>query len=170
MSLRPSQSRRWPGLFATPWLPNEFHFRTASALRSSRSNLASLIGTLSRQKWTWSWTTSLAPRVRKAPYNQPYRTELARSPEPLRRSSIGLVRSAANRSTKCRASLKGGCSRAPRAAGGQRAQESCVFICEECVTFSAQIIAGNGWGRQGNPQVLAAPDVRVRDGRAGDSA
>jgi hypothetical protein len=87
--------------------PEEFHFRTASVLRSSRSNLASLIGTLSRQRWTWNRATSLAPRIRRAPSNQPYRTELARTPNPLRPSSMCLVRSAANRSAKCHVSLKG---------------------------------------------------------------
>ena len=46
--------------------------------------------------------------------------------------------------------IEGGCS---RAADGQRAQESCVFICEECITFSAQAIADNGWGRQRNPRL-----------------
>jgi hypothetical protein len=53
--------------------------------------------------------------------------------------------------------IEGGCSRARRAADGQRAQESCVFICDECVTFSAQIIADNGWRRQRSPQVLTVP-------------
>ena len=37
--------------------------------------------------------------------------------------------------------VEGGCSRAPRAADGRRAQESCVFMCVECVTFCAQVIA-----------------------------
>ena len=53
--------------------------------------------------------------------------------------------------------IEGGCSRAPRAADGQRVNENCVFICEECVTFSAQVIADNGWGRQRNPPPPAVP-------------
>jgi Glyoxalase superfamily protein/ClpX C4-type zinc finger len=53
--------------------------------------------------------------------------------------------------------IEGGCSRAPRAADGQRAQEDCVFICVECVTFSARIIADNGWEHQRNPQGPVLP-------------
>jgi len=53
--------------------------------------------------------------------------------------------------------IEGGCSRPPRAADGQRAHENCVFICVECVTFSAQIIADNGWEHPRNPQGPAVP-------------
>lgn len=43
--------------------------------------------------------------------------------------------------------IEGGCSHAQRASDGRRAQESCVFICDECVTFSAQVVADNSWRR-----------------------
>jgi len=37
--------------------------------------------------------------------------------------------------------IEGDCPRARRVAGVRPSQENCVFICDECVTFSAQIIA-----------------------------